>query len=416
MAFQKRFKTDQDFVDNFSEFINALFNEENPCELLKDDTTKLQIIQFFAGPDYTSLSDFNRSLKSKTKRATSKEKKTKFLILNDLEIYPHSAYSIFLEEEKNKYKKENSTLSAKDLKILMGSDWNEMDDDNSIKVKYNEIHQELKDKFLEKVKKIDPLAVKLFEKEKSTAPPRPYNIFVKEQMRINQEENNGLSAKEVMVLSGEKWKTLSEDEKKNYSVPSTETHVEEPIKNTKNTKKTSTTKSTVKPKVEEVKEEKIEKVEKVEKVITKKTTSTTKPKVEEVKEEKVITKKTTAATKPKVEEVKEEKVITKKTTTKPKVEEVKKEKVISKKPTSTKKKEEEKIITKKSLPSNIKSKSTDDEDDEDDKDDDKDDENEDEYATGDEETKTVTVKKNALDEVMDDDDVTDSNDDDDDDN
>ena len=29
----------------------------------------MQIIQFFAGEDYTSLSDFNRSLKSKTKRA-----------------------------------------------------------------------------------------------------------------------------------------------------------------------------------------------------------------------------------------------------------------------------------------------------------------------------------------------------------
>lgn len=388
MAFQKRFKTDQTFVDNFSEFINALYSGENPCQLLKEDTTKLEVIQFFAGPEYTSLSDFNHSLKSKTKRATSKEKKTKFLAVNDLKIYPHSAYSIFLEEEKNKYKKENSTLSAKDLKILMGNDWNEMDDDNSIKVKYNKIHQELKDKFLEQVKKIDPSAVKLFEKEKSTAPPRPYNTFVKEQMRINQEENNGLSAKEVMVLSGEKWKTLSEDEKKNYSVPlpntDIETPVEEPVKNTKDTKKTSATKAIAKGKVEE-KEEKEEKVEKVEKVITKKTTSASKPKEE-------------------IKEVKEEKVIKKTATTKPKVEEVKEKKVITKKPTATTKaKVEEKVITKKSLPSNIKSKSTDDEQ-----------EDDEEYATGDEEAKTVTVKKNALDEVMDDDDVTDSDDDDDD--
>ena len=392
MAFQKRFKTDQTFVDNFSEFINALYSGENPCQLLKDETTKLEVIQFFAGPEYTSLSDFNHSLKSKTKRATSKEKKTKFLILNDLEIYPHSAYSIFLDEEKNKYKKENSTLSAKDLKILMGNDWNEMDDDNSIKVKYNKIHQELKDKFLEQVKKIDPLAVKLFEKEKSTAPPRPYNTFVKEQMRINQEENKGLSAKEVMVLSGEKWKTLSEDEKKNYSVPSTntdiETPVEEPVKDTKDTKKSSPTKATAKAK-EEVKEEKVEKISKK---------SASKPK-EEIKEEKVekvekVIKKTTAA-KPKVEEVE--------------VKEKKVEKVITKKPAAsaaTKAKVEKKVITKKSLPSNIKSKSTDDEQEDDDE----------EYATGDEETKTVAVKKNALDEVMDDDDVTDSDDDDDDDN
>ena len=393
MAFQKRFKTDQTFVDNFSEFINALYSGENPCQLLKDDTTKLEVIQFFAGPDYTSLSDFNRSLKSKTKRSTLKEKKTNFLELNDLKIYPHSAYSIFLEEEKNKYKKENPKLPAKDLKILMGNDWNEMDDDNSIKVKYNKIHQELKDKFLEKVKKIDPLAVKLFEKEKSTAPPRPYNTFVKEQMRINQEENKGLSAKEVMVLSGEKWKTLSEDEKKNYSVPSTntdiETPVEEPVKDTKDTKKSSPTKATAKAK-EEVKEEKVEKISKK---------SASKPK-EEIKEEKVekvekVIKKTTAA-KPKVEEVE--------------VKEKKVEKVITKKPAAsaaTKAKVEKKVITKKSLPSNIKSKSTDDEEDE---------EDEEEYATGDEETKTVAVKKNALDEVMDDDDVTDSDDDDDDDN
>jgi hypothetical protein len=392
MAFQKRFKTDQTFVDNFSEFINALYSGENPCELLKEDTTKLEVIQFFAGHEYTSLSDFNHSLKSKTKRATSKEKKTKFLALNDLKIYPHSAYSIFLDEEKNKYKKENATLSGKDLKILMGNDWNEMDDDNSIKVKYNKIHQELKNKFLEQVKKIDPLAVKLFEKEKSTAPPRPYNIFVKEQMRINQDENNGLTAKEVMVLSGEKWKTLSEDEKKNYSVPSTntdiETPVEEPVKNTKDSKKSSPTKATSKAK-EEVKEVKEEKVEKV---ITKKSTAASKPKeeIKEVKEEKIIKK--TATTKPKVEEVKE----------------VKEKKVDTKKPTATTKakvEEKAKTVSKKSLPSNIKSKSTDDEQ-----------EDDEEYATGDEEAKTVTVKKNALDEVMDDDDVTDSNDDDDDDN
>ena len=393
MAFQKRFKSDQIFVDNFTEFINALYTGENPCELLKEDTTKLQIIQFFAGEDYTSLSDFNRSLKSKTKRTTSKEKKTKFLAVNDLKIYPHSAYSIFLEEEKNVYKKKNSSLSAKDLKILMGNDWNEMEDDDSIKVKYNTIYQELKDEFLEKVKQIDPSSVKLFEKEKSTAPPRPYNTFVKEQMRINQEENNGLTGKEVMILSGEKWKSLSEDEKKNYTVPSTETPVDEPVKNTKkDSKKATTTKATSKTKEEEV-----------EKVITKKSaTTTSKPKVEE---EKVITKKSTT-TKPKVEEVKEEKVITKKptTTTKSKVEVVKEEKVITKKPTANKEKVEEKVIVKKSLPSNIKSKSTDDEDEE--------------YATGDEETeevKTATIKKNTLDEVMDDDDVSDSNEDDDDD-
>ena len=362
MAFQKRFKSDQIFVDNFTEFINALYNGENPCELLKDDTTKLQIIQLFAGEDYTSLSDFNRSLKSKTKRATLKEKKIKFLAVNDLKIYPHSAYSIFLEEEKNVYKKKNSSLSAKDLKILMGNDWNEMEDDDSIKVKYNKIHQELKDEFLENVKQIDPSSVKLFEKEKSTAPPRPYNIFVKEQMRINQEENNGLTGKEVMILSGEKWKTLSEDEKKNYTVPSTEIPVEEPVKNTKkDSKKPVPTTTNTKTKVEEVKEEKVEKV------ITKKSATTTKPKVEEVKEEKVITKKPTTAT--------------------------------------NKAKVEEKVIAKKPLPSNIKSKSTDDEDEE--------------YATGDEETeevKTATVKKNTLDEVMDDDDVSDSNEDDDDSN
>ena len=148
MAFQKRFKSDPIFVDNFNDFMNALYTGETACQLLKTDVTKLQIIQFFAGSEFTSLSDFNRSLKSKSKKTSSKEKKIHFLVLNNLKMYPHSSYSIFLEEEKNEYKKKNIDLPLKELRLLMANDWNEMTSDNPIKVKYNKIHLESKNKFL----------------------------------------------------------------------------------------------------------------------------------------------------------------------------------------------------------------------------------------------------------------------------
>ena len=297
MAFQKRFKSDPIFVDNFNDFMNALFNGETACELLKTDVTKLQIIQFFAGTDYTSLSDFNRSLKSKSKKTSSKEKKTHFLVLNDLKMYAHSSYAIFLEEEKNEYKKKNIDLPLKELRLLMANDWNEMSSDNPIKVKYNKIHQDSKNKFLEKVKEIDPSSVKLFEKEKSTSPPRRYNIFVTEQMRINREENNGLNGKDVMKLAGEKWKALTEEEKEKYStLPTTE----EPEKEVKS----KTAKFEPVKEVKEVKGKtsKSEPVKEVKEVKSK--TSKSEP-VKEVKEVKGKTSKSQPAELTKPEPVKE---------------------------------------------------------------------------------------------------------------
>jgi hypothetical protein len=92
MAYTKRVKTDPTFVSNLEDFINALFNGESPCTLLKPETTKPSLIKFFAGDEYESFKDFDRGLKSHTKRANKKDKITEFLKTHSLELFPHSAF------------------------------------------------------------------------------------------------------------------------------------------------------------------------------------------------------------------------------------------------------------------------------------------------------------------------------------
>jgi hypothetical protein len=215
MAFEKAFKTDKDLVTHFESFINALFNGEAACELLNPKTTKKQFLKFFAGTEYESFEDFERSLKSHTKRANKKEKLDEFIKSHNLEMYPHSSYSIFLHDMKKKYEEKHSDMSPKDLRALMTKEWSKMSD--KAKQPFEASYTKQKDEFIEKVREIDEEYVGLFDKSKAPkAPPRPYTLFVTEQMKEIRKEQPDVSNKDVMKLAGQAWREMTDAKKKKY--------------------------------------------------------------------------------------------------------------------------------------------------------------------------------------------------------
>lgn len=237
MACSKDLKSDPKFVNNLKKFIDALFTEETPSDLLNPTTTKLKMLQFYAGDEYTSFKDFDHSIKSHTKRALKKGKRDEFINTHKLEMHPHSAYAIFLKENNDKYKKENPDKSHKELRSLMTKVWSEFSDKD--KKPYEASYIKQKETFIERVREIDPEYVALFDK--SLAPkvaPRPYTLFVTEQMKIIRSENPDILNKSVMKLAGEKWRSLSDSDKKKYY---TKCGAEMPVAKSDTVKKTTTT-------------------------------------------------------------------------------------------------------------------------------------------------------------------------------
>jgi hypothetical protein len=215
MAYSKRLKSDPIFVSNLQDFINALFTGESPNELLQSTTTKTNMLKFYAGDGYNSFKDFDRSIKSHTKRVNKKEKLTEFIKSNKLETHPHSAYSIFLKEKNAEYKKKNPDMSPKELRTFMTKEWGTMTD--KAKKPFESSYQKQKDSFIESVRQIDPEYVGLFDKSLAPkAAPRPYTMFVTEQMKVIRSENTDITNKAVMKLAGEKWRSMSESDKKKY--------------------------------------------------------------------------------------------------------------------------------------------------------------------------------------------------------
>ncbi len=258
MAFAKRFNKDILLLSHFKEFVNHLFDKEDkPCELLASETTKLKILTYFAGGEYESFDDFTRSTKNSQKRADRKEKVTEFLAEHKLSLYPHSSYSIFLNEQKSVYEAKYEDKSPKELRDIMTKAWTEMTD--AQKKKYNDSFAAQKQEFIDKVKSIDESYVTYFDKKQAPKKaPTPYILFVQENMKLIKEENPTLPGKDIMRKVCEKWKTISDEDKKKYqdkcaTATSSETKKPATIKKepstTKETKVTKEVKET-KPKAE----------------------------------------------------------------------------------------------------------------------------------------------------------------------
>ena len=247
MAFEKRFKNDFVLIKNCEEFINALFNGDKPCDLLNQEATKVQFLKYFAGEEYESFKDFDHDIKITKKRVDKKQKQVEFIKEHKLEMYPHSSYSIFLNEKKPEYEKKNPGKTLKEIRSIMTSDWASMSEKE--KEPFETIYNEKKQEFLDKVKSINPDIVSTFDKSQAPkAPLRPYTIFVKEQMKVIKEENPEINSKLIMGEIGKKWKALTEEGKKKYAdmcnTTPTTTITPTPTKPTTTTMTTTTTKPT----------------------------------------------------------------------------------------------------------------------------------------------------------------------------
>ncbi len=216
MAFAKRFNKDILLLSHFKDFVNHLFDKDNkPCEFLTPETTKNVILNYFAGNEYESFDDFTRSTKNSQKRADRKEKVTEFLAKHNLEHYPHSSYSIFLNEQKAAYEKKYPSQSPKEIRDTMTKAWTEMTD--AQKKQYNDSFLKQKQEFIDKVKAIDESYVTYFDKKQAPKKaPTPYILFVQENMKLIKEQNPTLQGKDVMRKVCEKWKTITAEEKQKY--------------------------------------------------------------------------------------------------------------------------------------------------------------------------------------------------------
>jgi hypothetical protein len=216
MAFAKRFNKDILLLSHFKDFVNHMFDKDNkPCEFLAPETTKNQILTYFAGNEYESFDDFTRSTKNSQKRADRKEKVTEFLAQHKLEHYPHSSYSIFLNEQKATYEKKFPTKSPKEIRDTMTKVWSEMSDAD--KKQYNDSFLKQKQEFIDKIKAIDESYVTYFDKKQAPKKaPTPYILFVQEHMKLIKEQNPTLQGKDVMRKVCEKWKTITVEDKQKY--------------------------------------------------------------------------------------------------------------------------------------------------------------------------------------------------------
>jgi len=259
MAFAKRFNKDILLLSHFKEFVNHLFDKEDkPCELLASETTKLKILSHFTGDEeYESFEAFSRSTKNEQKRADRKIKATEFIKEHNLTLYPHSSYSIFLNEQKAEYEEKYDDKSPKEIREIMTKVWTEMSE--AKKKKYNESFAAQKQEFIDKVKAIDESYVTYFDKKQAPKKaPTPYIMFVQENMKLIKEENPTLPGKDIMRKVCEKWKAITDEEKQKYhdkcaaATPSdakkpvtTKPKAEKESKPAKATKETKETKETV---------------------------------------------------------------------------------------------------------------------------------------------------------------------------
>lgn len=334
MSFERRFKSDQILVKHFDEFINFLFPNNMPCDLVNPKASRSQFVQLFAGVDYTKMDDFTKSLKQKKKRDQRKHAQDTFIKEHGLTRYPHSSYNIFLQDEDKRaeYEKNNPNLEPGDIRSLMAKDWGKMT--TKQKKPWTTKYDYLRNDFLESVRKIDPAKVGLFDKSLAPkAPPKPYALFMKEQMKflrgddyklttqdamkltdewskmtasqkkdfMADKKTTGLTAQDVMKLAGPKWSDMTADEKKPYydkagcelpdKLKSTLTKKTTTKKTTKTTTKTTgTTKKATTKKTSTTEEDTPKKTttkKATTKTTTKKTTKKPTPKEEPEEEEQV---------------------------------------------------------------------------------------------------------------------------------
>lgn len=217
MAFERRFKKDAQLVEHFQQFIDSLFQGEKPCDLLNKKTSKIQLVKHFAGGEYASFDEFNKSLKSHGKREGKRLRREKFLKQHGLQRPPQSSYAVFLRDEKESYGNKHPNAPPKEIKEIMDAAWKKMK--TKEKSKYESRFEVEKEDFLKKVGNIDNEAVVLFDASKKIKrPPGAYALFMREKSKEYSEnpKYQGENHKDIMSAVAADWKKLSDKAKTKY--------------------------------------------------------------------------------------------------------------------------------------------------------------------------------------------------------
>jgi hypothetical protein len=289
--YDRRFKSDQILVDHFSEFINFLFPNDKPCDLLNPKSSKSQFVQLFAGVEHTSLDNFKSSLKNSKKRLEKKSAQESFLESHSLTRPPRSAMDIFCKDEnkRNEYQKNNPNLKPGEVRDLMIADWGKFNDKS--RKQWETKYDYLKNEFFEQVRKIDETKLQLFDKSfKKKKASSAYIRYMTEQMKIMKDKDPTLKVTDLTKILGPKWKSLSDEEKQKYKLlASSATDVTS--ENTSSKPKASS--STEKPKPKASSSSSSE-AKPADKPVDKKSTSKASAKTEVKEEAKAEDKKTTS--------------------------------------------------------------------------------------------------------------------------
>lgn len=128
-----------------------------------------------------------------------------------------SSYIYFCLENRDKIKKKNPEMDAKDLTKELGRMWRE-DVSDEEKAKYVKMSEKDKSRY-EKEKETYVPSENVSKKKKNTGPKRalsPYIFFCKDYRKQLKEENPDMTAQQITSELGKRWSSLSDKEKSKY--------------------------------------------------------------------------------------------------------------------------------------------------------------------------------------------------------
>ena len=140
----------------------------------------------------------------------------------------NTSYIIFCNEQREKLKRENSSLSATEMTKHFGQLWKSLSEGD--KKRYEEISQKDKERYQREMKEYAP-EDKHEKSNKKVTPKRPlssYMLFCQENRTQIKAQNPGFSGAQITSLLAKQWKELSVEEKSRYT-QSTKTETKEDL-------------------------------------------------------------------------------------------------------------------------------------------------------------------------------------------
>ena len=128
---------------------------------------------------------------------------------------PKSNYILFCEDRRKVIKDKNPTMSAKDLIIQCGKDWNSLNE----KEKQNYINAAAKDKqrFSKEMESYTPPDAETLEQEKPKRKSNGYFSYASQLRASVSESMKDSTYQEVTTEISRRWKTLTDSEKQKYA-------------------------------------------------------------------------------------------------------------------------------------------------------------------------------------------------------